>query len=68
MAKLKSEKIEDLGSYGIDVVGQLENALVEELSKSIDMEIMKQVFRSHREHRKEKTKKILEKIKKMKND
>ena len=63
---LKSEKIKDLGRYSIDIREQLENALAEELSKSIDMEIMKQVFKAHREHRKEKTKKILGKIQQMK--
>lgn len=66
MAKIKSENIQDLGSYGIDVASELESLLVEELSKSIDMEIMKNVFGAHREFRKEKTKKILDKIQQMK--
>lgn len=66
MAKVKSEKIQDLGSYGIDVVSELESLLAEELSKSIDIEIMKKVFQSHRDVRKEKSKKILDKIQQMK--
>ena len=66
MAKVKSEKIQDLGSYGIDGVSELESLLVEELSKSIDIEIMKKVFQAHRDVRKEKSKKILDKIQQMK--
>ena len=66
MAKVKSENIQDLDSYGIDVASELESVLAEELSKSIDMEIMKQVFKAHRDYRKEKTKKILDKIQQMK--
>lgn len=66
MAKIKSENIQDLGSYGIDVASELESLLADELSRSIDLEIMKQVFGAHREVRKEKTKKILDKIQQMK--
>lgn len=62
-----SEKIQDLGSYGIDVVSELESLLAEELSKSINAEIMKQIFKSNRDYRKEKTKKVLDKIQQMKN-
>jgi hypothetical protein len=37
-----------------------------DFKKSIDMEIMKQVFKAHRNSRKEKSKKILDKIQQMK--
>jgi hypothetical protein len=66
LSSYKNENIQDLDSYGIDVASELESLLVEELSKSIDMEIMKQVFKAHRDYRKEKTKKILDKIQQMK--
>lgn len=71
MAKVKHEKIQDIGvSYGIDVASELESLLAEELSKSIDVkimkEIMKKVFQAHRDIRKEKSKKILDKIQQMK--
>lgn len=66
-SNIKHEKIQDIGgSYGIDVSSQLESLLVDELSKSIDLEIMKQVFKTHRDVRKEKSKKILDKIQQMK--
>ena len=66
-SNIKHEKIQDTGgSYGIDVSSQLESLLVDELSKSIDLEIMKQVFKTHRDVRKEKSKKILDKIQQMK--
>ena len=64
MPKLKSEKIQDLGSYGIDVENELASMLSEEIAKSIDIEIMKNLFKSP--GRKEKSKKILDKIQQMK--
>jgi len=64
LAKLKNEKIQDLGGYGIDVENELASILSEEIAKSIDMEIMKNLFKSS--GRKEKSKKILDKIQQMK--
>jgi hypothetical protein len=64
LPKLKSEKIQDLGSYGIDVENELTSMLSEEIAKSIDIEIMKNLFKSP--GRKEKSKKILDKIQQMK--
>jgi hypothetical protein len=64
LAKLKIEKIQDLGGYGIDVENELTSMLSEEISKSIDIEIMKNIFKSP--GRKEKSKKILDKIQQMK--
>jgi hypothetical protein len=66
LAKLKSEKIQDLGSYGIDVEDELASMLSEEIAKSIDAEIIKNIFKAHRDFRKEKVKKILDKIQQMK--
>jgi len=66
LSSCKNENIQDLCSYGIDVASELESLLAEELSKSIDIEIMKKVFQAHRDVRKEKSKKILDKIQQMK--
>lgn len=46
--------------YGMDISDEIESLLAEEISKSIDMEIMKRIMQ---EHRNEKIRKILEKIK-----
>lgn len=62
----KSEKIQDIRQYGIDITKQLESLLVDELTKSIDAKILKTL--RGMDLRRQKTKKILEKIKKMKND
>jgi len=59
VAKIKSESIQDLGSYGIDIEDELSSILSEEIAKSIDAENMKH-------YRKEKTKKVLDKIQQMK--
>jgi hypothetical protein len=51
--------------YGIDITKQLESILVDEISKSIDAEILKTI--RGMDLRRQKAKKILDKIKKMKN-
>jgi hypothetical protein len=51
--------------YGIDITKQLESLLADELSKSIDTEILKTL--RGMDLRRQKAKKILDKIKKMKN-
>ena len=60
-----SEKIQDIRQYGIDITKQLESLLADELSKSIDTEILKTL--RGMDLRRQKAKKILDKIKKMKN-
>lgn len=52
--------------YGIDITKQLESILVDELTKSIDAKILKTL--RGMDLRRQKLRKILEKIKKMKND
>ena len=51
--------------YGMDIENELTSMLSEELSKSIDAEIMKNLFS---DFKKDKINKILEKIKKFEND
>lgn len=54
-------KTEDLnGIMGIDVVQQIESALVDEISKSIDKEIIKNIFNLNKKNwkRKESIEKI----------
>jgi len=51
--------------YGIDITKQLESLLADELSKSIDTEILKTL--RGMDLRRQKAKKILDKIRKMKN-
>ena len=65
-SKVKSENIQDLGSYGIDVENELSSMLSEEIAKSIDKEIISQILQSHRNSRRKKSKSILDKIKQMK--
>ena len=60
-----SEKIQDIRQYGIDITKQLESLLADELSKSINTEILKTL--RGMDLRRQKAKKILDKIKKMKN-
>lgn len=59
MTKIKSESIQDFSSYGIDIENELSSMLSEEIAKSIYAESMKH-------YRKEKTKKVLDKIQQMK--
>ena len=51
--------------YGIDAENELSSMLSQELAKSIDAEIMKNLFS---DFKKDKINKILEKIKKFEND
>jgi len=58
---LKKNNIQDLSSYGLDIENELTTMLSEELAKSIDVEIMKNLFGSDK--KKDKINRILEKIK-----
>ena len=53
--------IQDLSSYGLDIENELTTMLSNELAKSIDAEIMKNLFGSDK--KKNKIGRILEKIK-----
>lgn len=55
------QDISDLNSYGLDIQDELSSLLAAELAKSIDAEIMKNLFGSDK--KKNKINKILEKIK-----
>lgn len=55
------QDISDLNSYGLDIENELSSLLADELTKSIDAEIMKNLFSSDK--KKNKINKILEKIK-----
>ena len=55
------QDISDLNSYGLDIQDELSSLLADELAKSIDAEIMKNLFGSDK--KKNKINKILEKIK-----
>lgn len=55
------QDISDLNSYGLDIQDELSSLLAAELTKSIDAEIMKNLFGSDK--KKNKINKILEKIK-----
>jgi hypothetical protein len=56
----------DISGYGLDVENELTSLLSEELDKSIDAEIMKNLFGSDK--KKGKINRILEKIKNFEND
>lgn len=62
--KVQSKKtdIQDLNSYGLDIEDELTKILSDEISKSIDLEIMKQIIGT----KPDKIRRILEKIKKIK--
>lgn len=55
------QDISDLNSYGLDIQDELSSLLADELAKSIDAEIMKNLFGSDK--KRNKIDKILEKIK-----
>lgn len=55
------QDISDLNSYGLDIQDELSSLLAAELAKSIDAEIMKNLFGSDK--KRNKIDKILEKIK-----
>ena len=65
MKKVKHEKIQDIRQYGIDITEQLESILSEEIAKSIDSQIIKDLMRGST--RIDKIKKIKDKIQQMKN-
>jgi hypothetical protein len=66
-AQINRKDVENIGeNYGIDVEKELTSILSDELSKSIDAEIMKNLFGSDK--KKDKINRILEKIKKIEND
>lgn len=58
MNRIKPEDLE--GIVGIDIVQQMESALVDEISKSIDKEIIKNIFNLNKKNwkRKESIEKI----------
>jgi len=56
------ESIQDLNSYGLDIEDELTKILSDEIAKSIDLEIMKQIIGT----KPDKIKRILEKIKQIK--
>jgi hypothetical protein len=58
---LKKNNIQDLSSYGLDIENELTTMLLNELAKSIDAEIMKNLFGGDK--KKNKINRILEKIK-----
>ena len=60
---MKKNNIQDLSSYGLDIENELTTMLSNELAKSIDAEIMKNLFGSDK--KKNKIGRILEKIKNM---
>lgn len=66
-AQINRKDVENIGeNYGIDVEKELTSILSDELSKSIDAEIMKNLFGSDK--KKDKINRILEKIKNFEND
>jgi hypothetical protein len=65
--QINRKDVENIGeNYGLDVEKELTSILSEELAKSIDAEIMKNLFGSDK--KKDKINRILEKIKKIEND
>ena len=58
---MKKNNIQDLSSYGLDIENELTTMLLNELAKSIDAEIMKNLFGGDK--KKNKINRILEKIK-----
>ena len=58
----KENNIQDVNSYGLNVEDELTKILSDEISKSIDLEIMKQLVGT----KSDKIKRILEKIKQIK--
>ncbi len=66
-AQINRKDVENIGeNYGLDVEKELTSILSEELAKSIDAEIMKNLFGSDK--KKDKINRILEKIKNFEND
>jgi hypothetical protein len=66
-AQINKKDVENIGEhYGLDIEAELTSMLSDELAKSIDAEIMKNLFGSDK--KKDKINKILEKIKNFEND
>ena len=60
--RVNKESIQDLNSYGLDIEDELTKILSDDIAKSIDLEIMKQIICK----KPDKIKRILEKIKQIK--
>jgi len=66
-AQINKKDVENINEhYGLDIEAELTSMLSDELSKSIDAEIMKNLFGGDK--KKEKINRILEKIKNFEND
>ncbi len=66
-AQINKKDIQNIGEYyELDIEKEITSMLSDELSKSIDAEIMKNLFGGDK--KKDKINKILEKIKKIEND
>jgi len=64
--QINKKDVENIGEhYGLDIENELTSMLSDELAKSIDAEIMKNLFN---DFKKDKINKILEKIKNFEND
>jgi len=65
--QINKKDVQNIGEhYGLDVEKELTSMLSDEIAKSIDAEIMKNLFGSDK--KKDKINRILEKIKKFEND
>lgn len=65
--QINKKDVENIGEhYGLDIENELASVLSDELAKSIDAEIMKNLFGDGK--KKDKINKILEKIKNFEND
>lgn len=65
--QINKKDVENIGEhYGLDIENELTSMLSDELAKSIDAEIMKNLFGGDK--KKDKINKILEKIKNFEND
>ena len=65
--QINKKDVENIGEhYGLDIENELTSMLSDELAKSIDAEIMKNLFGG--DSKKDKINKILEKIKNFEND
>jgi len=66
-SQINKKDVQNIGEhYGLDIEEELASMLSHELAKSIDAEIMKNLFGSDK--KKDKINRILEKIKKFEND
>lgn len=66
-SQINKKDVQNIGEhYGLDIEEELTSMLSDELAKSIDAEIMKNLFGSDK--KRDKINRILEKIKKFEND